>query len=147
MSKFDLAIEFVFRWEGGYSSDPADPGGETQFGISKRAHPTEDIAKLTRERARAIYHAEYWEPLGCDRLPGPVALAAFDYAVNAGVPRARAAVDSCRSEDPHQWARKLCYHRMAHYLHLGAATRYRTFLRGWMNRLLALLRELEPTTV
>ena len=35
---FDAAVSYVLKWEGGYSNDPDDPGGETNFGISKRAY-------------------------------------------------------------------------------------------------------------
>ena len=39
--------------EGGnkIDNDPADPGGTTKYGIAARYHPTENIAKLTLERA------------------------------------------------------------------------------------------------
>ena len=33
---FEVALRTVLAWEGGYSNDPRDPGGETRFGISKR---------------------------------------------------------------------------------------------------------------
>jgi hypothetical protein len=33
----------------GYVNDPSDPGGETQWGISKRSYPDVDIKALTRE--------------------------------------------------------------------------------------------------
>ena len=34
---FNTAFERVVGTEGGYVNDPRDPGGETKFGISKRA--------------------------------------------------------------------------------------------------------------
>lgn len=40
---FDLAFEIIIGHEGGYVNDPRDPGGETRYGISKRAYPNEDI--------------------------------------------------------------------------------------------------------
>lgn len=70
--------------EGEYSLDPDDPGGETKFGISKRAYPALDIKNLTREQAAEIYRRDYWEPCQCDELPFPLALAVFDGAVNQG---------------------------------------------------------------
>ena len=81
---FDQAVAFVLEWEGGYVDDPADPGGPTRFGISQRAHPDEDIAGMTVERARAIYRASYWDACRCDRLPWPVSLGVFDGAVQHG---------------------------------------------------------------
>ena len=49
--------------------DSRDPGGETKFGISKRAHPDLDIANLTRDQAGAVYRRDYWDRLRCFDLP------------------------------------------------------------------------------
>jgi lysozyme family protein len=51
---FDKALSFVLSWEGGYSNDPDDPGGETNFGISKRSYPNENIKDMTKERASEL---------------------------------------------------------------------------------------------
>jgi hypothetical protein len=51
MSGFDEAVKMVLKHEGGYVNHPSDPGGETNFGISKRAYPEVDIANLTEEEA------------------------------------------------------------------------------------------------
>lgn len=64
--RFLRAIEVVLRHEvgnapnGGYVNDPADPGGETKWGISKRSYPHLDIRNLSREDAYAIYYADWW---------------------------------------------------------------------------------------
>jgi lysozyme family protein len=81
-------IQFVLDYEGGYSNDSSDPGGETNFGISKRAYPALDILNLTLDEAKAIYRRDYWQPCHCDDLPKPLAIAVFDTAVNQGVGRA-----------------------------------------------------------
>jgi lysozyme family protein len=86
---FDDAFEAVIGHEGGYVNHPRDPGGETKFGISRRAYPMEDIRGMTLERAKAIYLRDYWGPAGCDAVPDEVRFDLFDMAVNAGV---RAAV-------------------------------------------------------
>lgn len=78
------AVALVLKHEGGYVNDPRDPGGETNFGISKKAYPHEDIAALTVERATALYHRDYWQAMRGDELPFGLALAVFDMAVNAG---------------------------------------------------------------
>jgi lysozyme family protein len=72
--------------EGGYVNDPADPGGETKYGISKRAYPGEDIAGLTLDRAKQLYARDYWGPAGCDGLPDLVKYEMFDLAVNTSAP-------------------------------------------------------------
>ena len=89
MSNFDVAMKFVRKWEGGYVNDPDDPGGETKYGISKRAYPHEDIRALTRERAEFLYERDYWKPLGLDNYPQDAAVVLFNVAVNMGVGRAR----------------------------------------------------------
>lgn len=61
MAEFSKAIDFLLANEGGYSNNPADPGGETNFGISRRAYPFLDIKNLTRDEAIAIYQRDYWK--------------------------------------------------------------------------------------
>ena len=86
MEPFDHALAIVLGHEGNdtLTDDPKDPGGLTRWGISQIAHPSVDVRHLTREGAAAIYRAEYWEPLQCDEMPGPVALCVFDSGVNQG---------------------------------------------------------------
>ena len=81
---FDKAVEMVLRHEGGYVNDPKDPGGETRFGISKRAYPDVDILHLTEDEAKAIYRRDYWDKLRTDEIPEPLAICLFDAAVNMG---------------------------------------------------------------
>lgn len=71
--------------EGGYVNNTADPGGETQWGISKRSYPHLNIRALTREQAREIYRTDFWLRLRAERLPGAVAYQLFDFAVNSGI--------------------------------------------------------------
>lgn len=84
---FDAAVAEILRWESGYVSDPRDPGGETNCGISKRSYPNLDIKKLTAADAEAIYRRDFWVRYHCDDLPADVAILLFDAAVNQG-PRA-----------------------------------------------------------
>ena len=86
---FSQALELVLRHEGGYVNDPQDPGGETIYGISRRAHSEAWVdGRPTKEQAAAIYKRDYWDVCGCDYLPEGVALSVFDFAVNAGNSRA-----------------------------------------------------------
>lgn len=82
---FDQAAAFVLVAEGEWNRNPGDAGGPTRWGISAKAHPGVDLEALTPEGARAIYHAEYWTPAGCDALPAPLRLPLFDGAVQHGV--------------------------------------------------------------
>jgi len=83
--RFLRAVEVVLEHEGGYVHDPRDPGGETKWGISKRAYPDLDIADLTREDATAIYYRDWWQRYGYGRLKDDaVTTKVFDMAVNMG---------------------------------------------------------------
>lgn len=82
--QFDLALEFVLRWEGGYSNDADDPGGETKHGISKAAHPDVNIKDLTIAKAEGIYRERYWDRIHAGDLPARLAIVLFDTAVNCG---------------------------------------------------------------
>ena len=55
MSAFDIAFKITIGHEGGYVNDPDDPGGETNYGISKRSYPDTDIASLTIGRGGKIF--------------------------------------------------------------------------------------------
>ena len=82
---FDEAFTRTLGHEGGLVDDPRDPGGLTNWGISQRSYPNEDIRSLNVDRARAIYLRDYWGPAGCDAVPDAIKADLFDMAVNAGV--------------------------------------------------------------
>lgn len=135
-NSFNAALEFALRWEtggdmvnGGYTNDPADPGGETKWGISKRSHPQLDIRNLSLDEAKMIYYNEYWLKAECDKLEFKSAVAVFDTAVNCGVSRAQ------------KWSllygtdwRSIALARMMHYSSLPPKWKSR-FLGGVINRL------------
>jgi len=80
---FDEAFDRLLGHEGGYVNDPKDPGGETNWGISKRSYPNVDIKNLTRDGAKAIYLRDFWNPLG--QAHPAVKFQVFDFAVNGGL--------------------------------------------------------------
>lgn len=84
MDHFDQCFERLIGHEGGYVYDARDPGGETKYGISKRAYPQLDIRNLTLIHAQAIYRRDYWDKCRCGELPAGVAFDVFDAAVNSG---------------------------------------------------------------
>jgi lysozyme family protein len=83
MTNFDESFTRLIGNEGGYCNVAGDPGGETNWGISKRSYPDVDIKNLTMEGAKAIYLRDFWDPLG-DAHPA-VKFQAFDFAVNSGI--------------------------------------------------------------
>lgn len=127
-------MPFIFEWEGEtYENDPDDPGGETKFGIDKRSHPKEDIKNLTKVRATEIYWNE-WVAAGCEHKGSPFAEVFFNCAVNMGLGRARQFDENVRGED----ANAFLSQQEAYYHRLASGTRFRKYLRGWLNRTSAL---------
>ena len=82
---FQGIMERLLGHEGGYVDDPADPGGETNWGISKRSYPHLDIKALTRQQAIEIYRKDFWIPIKGDKLYDGVAFQLLDSAVNSGI--------------------------------------------------------------
>jgi len=78
------AIDLVLKHEGGYVNDPADPGGETNFGISKRSYPLLDIKNLTRAQAGSIYQKDFWTATMAAQSDQRMANAMLDSRVNQG---------------------------------------------------------------
>lgn len=87
-NNFERAISFTLMWEGGYTNNPNDAGGETNFGISKRSYPNLDIANLTQDDAKKIYYFDYWVECRCHVLPFPLSICILDMAVHAGPSKA-----------------------------------------------------------
>lgn len=94
MSAFDAALKVILKWEGTYSNDPRDSGGETAYGVTRRVWQKwtgridVNMKALTPAKVAPLYKAWYWDKVGGDDLPAPIALCAFDFGVNAGPGRA-----------------------------------------------------------
>ncbi|TDN42118.1 glycoside hydrolase family 108 protein [Haemophilus haemolyticus] len=75
--------------EGGYVNDPRDPGGETNWGITKRTAQANgyqgNMRVMTRDQAFKIYYSAFWLRYQCDKMPEAVAYQFFDAAVNHGL--------------------------------------------------------------
>lgn len=82
---FNDIIPIIFEQEGAYVFDPKDKGGETNYGISKRAYPTLDIKNITQDEAKDIYFKDYWVPCKAEKLPEDLRLIHFSTAVNTGI--------------------------------------------------------------
>lgn len=131
--EFKKCLSFVMRWEGGYVNDPHDAGGETKYGISKRAYPNEDIKNLTLERAGELYKKDYWDKIGADRLDDGLDCAVFDCAVNMGVGRAKQFLARAST-----WV-EFNEERREYYKGIVASKPSQSkFIKGWMNRVDAL---------
>lgn len=85
-------IEAVIKREGGYVNHPNDPGGETNYGITKAVARANgyggDMRTMPRDVAAGIYRSNYFIRPGFEAvalLSEPVAEELFDTAVNMGV--------------------------------------------------------------
>lgn len=163
---FEQCLAVVLDKEGGFSDHPADKGGPTNMGITwktfadwqgidhaglspeGREKLVADLKALTRREAAEIYRANYWLPMRCGDLPGPVALMLFDFGVNAGGrtavkalqrvagvtddgsvgPKTLAAV---RAMDPARLLEQMVEARLAYYRGLAD---FGTFGNGWSAR-------------
>ena len=145
---FDRAFQITVGVEGGYVNDPADPGGETKYGISHRAYPDIDIKALTLDQARDIYRRDYWQAASCDRMPERIGHLVFDCAVHHGVKTAikllqralRVADDGefgpvtrgqLLARDTGETASLLMAERA---VYMTTCSAWPTFKRGWLKR-------------
>jgi lysozyme family protein len=164
----ESALKFVLRWEGGFVDHPNDPGGRTNKGVTQKVYdgwrarqgmPRRDVKQIEDAEVHSIYATDYWVPPRCDLLGSPLDMVQFDTAVNMGVGRAvrflqasvgcgvdgdfgpgtERAVAGC---DTGTVVADYCKHREAFYRRLAEKNpKLSVFLKGWMNRLNSLRKE------
>ena len=159
-ANFDACLEMILRFEGGYSDNPADPGGSTNMGITQatlaraRGRPVAkaDVMALSRREAGDIYRSLYWNMVAGDALPGGVDLATFDLAVHSSPNRAirtlrdalglvpdggmdAAVLAAAAKADAAGLARAISQRRQTFLQHLVT---FATFGRGWSKRVEAI---------
>jgi lysozyme family protein len=158
---FDRALAEILRHEGGYVFDKRDPGGETNYGITRataRAHGYRgSMRSIPMSLVERIYRRSYWAAVRGDDLPSGVDLAVFDFGVNSGPQRAaeflqRAigvdddgrigpiTLSAVAAADPAKVIRAICGDRLAW---LRTLKTWRHFGRGWTNR----VQDVERTAV
>jgi len=101
----DQAIGLMIRLEGGYSNNPADPGGATKYGITQRTLDAvrskialqlpASVFNLTEDQAYVIYRAVDWDVIQGDALPSTLAPLVLNAAVNMGEPEAVRLLQEC----------------------------------------------------
>lgn len=99
MAEFDKSIFHVLKNEGGFIDDPDDPGGATNYGLSRRwltEHGIDlgrgpgiitvsDVKVLTLDLAKQLYYDHFWRPYCFSwLLDQVVATKVFDMTVNMG---------------------------------------------------------------
>ena len=89
----DAILDDVIRREGRrFTSDPADRGGPTKFGITQATLSAwrgsqvtaDDVRRLAEAEARDIYQRRYVEGPGFDTLPDPLRAQVVDDGVLSG---------------------------------------------------------------
>jgi lysozyme family protein len=169
VSGFLRALPFVLRVEGGLSDHAADRGGKTKHGITQATYDAwregtgqtkRSVSEVTAEEVQAIYHKEYWLAARCDSLPWPLSLAHFDASVNHGPETAwrimQRALGVKDDGQPGPVTMQAAYaanvesltwrwlkERAAFYANIvKAKPGQAVFLKGWLNRLFDLHREM-----
>jgi hypothetical protein len=132
---FQKAVDdLIDNWEGGYVCDPADPGGETKYGISARSYPGVDIENLTRDQAIAIYFRDFWQKYNLETGVADPQIRAkvFNMGVLMGMKTALMLKVGCSSIDQY---RQVCEkHFEAICIKHPECNK---FLHGWTRRALA----------
>lgn len=156
-TSFKDAMNFIFKWEGGFVNDPRDNGGMTYKGICRRLYPklkvwdvvdnllksntsvkeiNKALSLCNDKEIRDIYYNNYWNPCNCDNLKYPLDIIAFDAAVNMGVKRSKEFLEG--TNDPC----KVIQRRVDYYKKIVQKNPVQEcFLKGWLNRVKSLCDE------
>ncbi|MCJ0830424.1 hypothetical protein MN869_18580 [Acinetobacter sp. NIPH1876] len=90
---FQDALKRVLLHEGGYVNHPSDPGGETNYGITKATAQNYgykgSMKNIPMDMVERIYKNQFWDALSCDSFPYSFAFQYFDAGVNHGLVNAR----------------------------------------------------------
>jgi lysozyme family protein len=90
-ANFPTIAAFIFSQEGGFSDNPADPGGATMDGVTlatyRRFIPNatvDDLKAIPGFASMFILWLDYFRPVRGDDLPGGIDLMVADFGFNAG---------------------------------------------------------------
>ena len=143
---FEKIITFVLEKEGKFVHDKDDPGGATNYGITLLTLrdagvdvdgdgdvDVDDVRKLTPQAAMEIYKDKYWDGLDASNIDWPLAVVAFDTAVNCGVGRTKRWL--AQTNDKGGDYMYLLNLRTIHYLNIiNKNPVLRKYKKGWLNR-------------
>jgi|SRR5882724_578729 len=139
---YDFFIKEVLKSEGGYSNDPNDKGGPTNFGITiadykkyiNKAGTAEDVKNMTVDQAKAIYKTRYWDAVNGDTLASGLDYTVADYGVNSGVGRANSVLAQFKDKSTIDQINGINDERL-HFLHnIRNGSDWMHFGRGWQSR-------------
>jgi lysozyme family protein len=138
-NNYNDCLTRLLKDEGGYTNNPSDPGGPTNFGITlgdyrKYISPQGtaiDVRNMTVEQAKTIYKSKYWDALDCDNLPSGVDYSVFDYGVNSGLGRPKKALQRFKTKTGIDLINAINDERLAFLQSLGT---WPVFGKGWAKR-------------
>ena len=92
---FPECLAEILKHEGGFVNNRHDPGGMTNLGVTRKVWEAwthrpageTDMRALKQSDVAPLYRVNYWNALGAQFLPAPIALCVFDFGVNSGVSR------------------------------------------------------------
>ena len=106
MADINISLKITLEYEGGYSNNPNDPGGETNYGITKKTALNYgydgDMHNIPMDLVTHIYKTGYWDTLNLDTIVNQnIANNIFDTAVNEGTrTSAKMAQSACNNSWP-----------------------------------------------
>lgn len=137
-TKFEQALEFTLRWEGGYANDKKDPGGETKYGISDRGDGTIDgaflgksIKDLSLNDAIEFYRTQYWDVNGLDNYDLPLAVCLFDSFVQHRPTVVKSLLNECEGS----WTKFLQLRKFFYAKLIAKNPAMKKYEKGWINRM------------
>lgn len=153
---FTKCLDMLLVHEGGFSSHPNDPGGLTNFGVTKGVYDDyynvdaseEDMRGITKADIEPIYKECYWDRCKSDNLASGLDWAVFDWSVNSGSGRVAKALQKAvgavqdgsigpmtlrrvDQHDPRELIEYLYTERDTFYRSLGT---FESFGKGWTRR-------------
>lgn len=156
---FPDCLKFTLLVEGGWSSNPNDPGGDTMQGITLAVYrewnddpntTADQLRNISAADVSAIYEQSYWDKVQGDQLAAGVDLSVFDMQVNSGSNSAKilqatvgVTVDgnigpitlaATNKINPATLINALAVHQEAFYRSLAD---FQYFGNGWINRTVA----------
>ena len=153
---FEECMARLLEHEGGYVWHAQDPGGETNFGVTRAVYEQYvgrqvmdgEMESLTHDDVYPIYKENYWDAVRGDDLPSGVDWSCFDWAVNSGKSRASKALQrivgveadggigpmtlrAVAEVEPEEIVKQMHYVRDKFYRSLDT---FEVFGKGWVRR-------------
>lgn len=142
-SNYQYALTQLLKDEGGYTNNPNDKGGPTNYGITiadyrkyiKQDGTAQDVKNMTVDQAKAIYKPKYWDTVNGDNLPSGVDYTVFDYGVNSGVSRANKIYNQFKDiKDSVELINKINDERLQFMHNIRGGKDWSVFGKGWQRR-------------